>query len=831
MRLILSLFVAALVRRRLATALSFFAIALGVALGVAVNLVNRSALDAFAHSVRVISGEADAQVIGPRHGFDEAIYPKVARLDQIEIASPVIDVEVPLADFERSLRIVGLDLLRAARIQPTLRPEVPQNGSIERRFATDALFLSPAAMHDLSLTPGAALRVKVGLTVRTLHVVGTISGSGDGTRFGVMDIAAAQSSLNQLGRLQRIDLRWTERAGETGRAALEGLLPPGLKVVEPESAEIQAEALTRAYRANLGMLAVIALATGAFLVFGSQTLAVVRRETEFALLRALGISRRKLIIGVLMEGAALGLAGSLAGLVLGFVLASTALRLLGGDLGAGYFPDVPVALSWDWPTSLAFAALGVGSAIAGSLWPARAAASADPAPALRSGYQPSVPRLPTRRRLGLGFLLAAVPLSFVPPIGGLPVAGYTAVACILAGAIALLPALAHRLFTRLPAVHAITLDLARQRVAGTSGQAVIAAGGVLASVALAVAMAIMVASFRDSVDAWLGRVLPADLYARAGRAGQIGGFDPEARAAIEKLPGIARIEYIRHQQIRMPQSMLPLNIVGRRIPSAGAGALFPMHDLHEVPTDESPVWISEAAQDLFGWRPGMTIRLPLSGVERSFRVAGIWRDYARQNGAVLIDLALYQQLSGDQIITDATLWLAPGARAEDVASVLRQRLGETLEITAASEIRASSLALFDRTFAITYALEACAVLTGLFGIAASFAAGASARRREFGMLRHIGLTRREIGRTLACEGALTAALGVIGGLGAGALIGVLLVRVINRQSFHWSMDFSVPWLSIAAFAFAMIASAAVAARFAGAQAMRDSALRAVREDA
>jgi putative ABC transport system permease protein len=450
---------------------------------------------------------------------------------------------------------------------------------------------------------------------------------------------------------------------------------------------------------------------------------------------------------------------------------------------------------------------------------------------LRSGYQPTVPKLPTRRRLGLAFLLVAVPLAFVPPLGGLPVAGYAAVACVLAGAITLLPALARRLFARLPAVRSIALDLARQRVAGTSGQAAIAAGGVLASVALAVAMAIMVASFRDSVDAWLGRVLPADLYVRAGRAGQVGGFDPAAQAAIEKLPGVARIEFIQHEQIRLPHSTLPLNIVGRRIPAGGAGMLFPMRDQVPVPSGEAPAWVSEAAQDLYGWRPGMEITLPIGGAQRRFRVAGVWRDYARQNGAVLIDIGLYQRLSGDPVVTDATLWLAPGTRAETLAGELRKRLGSTIEIAAASEIRAASLALFDRTFAVTYALEACAVLTGLFGIAASFAAAASARRREFGMLRHLGLTRREIGRTLACEGALTAALGVVGGLAAGALIGVLLVRVINRQSFHWSMDFSVPWLSLTAFALAMIASAAVAARLAGGQAMRESALRAVREDA
>ncbi|MCL2656057.1 MAG: ABC transporter permease [Betaproteobacteria bacterium] len=831
MRLIFSLFVAGLSRRRLASILSFIAIALGVALGVAVNLVNRSALDAFEHGVRVISGEADMQIIGPRQGFDEALYARVARLDSVEVASPVVDIEAPLADKPGSLRILGLDLLRAARIQPGLSPKLDSTQASESRFAADAVFLSSAAMRELRLEPGQTLRVKVGLAIRDLRVVGTLHGGEDGARFGLMDIAAAQLTLDQLGRLQRIDLRWAEGvAPSQARAQLAGLLPPGLTLVQPEAAAMQAAALSRAYRANLGMLAVVALATGAFLVFASQALSVVRRGAEFALLRALGVSRHMLLTGVLAEGAALGLLGGLAGLALGFLFAGVALRVLGGDLGAGYFSDAPTALSFDWPTSLVFVALGFIAAVAGSAWPARAAVRAAPAPALRSGYQPSVPKLPTRRRLGVGFLLLAFPLAAIPPLGGLPVAGYLAVVCVLVGAIALLPALARRLFAHLPAMQAIVFDLARQRVAGASGQAVIASGGVLASVALAVAMAIMVASFRDSVDAWLDRVLPADLYVRAGRIGQAGGLDAAAQMALERMPGVARVEYVRHEQIRLPGSVLPLSIVARRIPAEGAGALFPMQAEQRVAAGDTPIWISEAAQDLFGWRPGMAIELPFGGVYRSFKVAGVWRDYARQNGAVLIDLAVYRRFNADALATDAALWLAPGASAENVSAELRQRFGAALDIVSAGEIRRSSLALFDRTFAVTYALEACAVLIGLFGIAASFAAAVAARKKEFGMLRHLGLTRGQIGATLACEGALTAGLGVLGGLAAGGLIGVLLVRVINRQSFHWSMDFSIPWLSLLGFSLAMIASAALAARLAGAQAMREGALRAVRED-
>jgi putative ABC transport system permease protein len=212
-------------------------------------------------------------------------------------------------------------------------------------------------------------------------------------------------------------------------------------------------------------------------------------------------------------------------------------------------------------------------------------------------------------------------------------------------------------------------------------------------------------------------------------------------------------------------------------------------------------------------------------------VAGIWRDYARQTGAIMIDLADYRHLTGDPLANDAAIWLAPGAQADQVASALTA-IGApgALSVAYPGEIRAISLGIFDRTFAVTYLLEAVAVLIGLAGVAASFAALAAARRPEFGMLRHLGLTRRQIGWMLAHEGALAAGVGVLCGLLAGGAIGLVLIEVVNRQSFHWSMDLHVPWGSLAVFASALIALAAVAAVLAGRQAMRQDAVLAVRED-
>jgi putative ABC transport system permease protein len=197
----------------------------------------------------------------------------------------------------------------------------------------------------------------------------------------------------------------------------------------------------------------------------------------------------------------------------------------------------------------------------------------------------------------------------------------------------------------------------------------------------------------------------------------------------------------------------------------------------------------------------------------------------------MIDLADYRRLTGDRLANVAAIDLAAAATLIHVADALVATAAPgMLEIAYPGQIRAISLRIFDRTFAVTYLLEAVAVLFGLAGVAASFAALAAARRREFGMLRHLGLTRRQIGWMLAEEGALAAGVGVLGGLLAGGAIGLVLIEVVNRQSFHWSMDLHIPWGSLALFAIGLVALAALAAVLAGRQAMRQDAVLAVRED-
>jgi putative ABC transport system permease protein len=236
--------------------------------------------------------------------------------------------------------------------------------------------------------------------------------------------------------------------------------------------------------------------------------------------------------------------------------------------------------------------------------------------------------------------------------------------------------------------------------------------------------------------------------------------------------------------------------------------------------------------DIYGFTGGTMIELPIAGERAQFTVAGVWRDYARPQGAIAIERERYVALTGDRTATNGALWLAPGATLQQVSDAIAQAIpdGTRLEIASPGEIRDVSLKIFDRTFAVTYALELAAVLIGLFGLSSSFGALVLSRQREFGMLRHIGMTRRQIGAMLVTEGLLVSGIGLVVGLGLGWLISLILIHVVNRQSFHWGMELSVPWLALGGSALLLLALSTVTALLSGRRAMGDDVVRAVRED-
>ncbi|MGA8513564.1 MAG: ABC transporter permease [Burkholderiaceae bacterium] len=862
------------------------AIVLGVALAFAVHLINASALAEFSSAVRAVNGQPDIELRSASGPLDESLYARVAQHPAVDIASPVLEVstyELDAAGNKQPIKLLGIDALVAARVSPSLLPEpdAKQHAGDARfhLFAADSIYLNASASQFLRHYPKDPLtpfkvNLLTGLRTTQLTAMGTIAAGGGA--LAVLDIAALQELFGLQGVITRIDLRLAPGADRS--ALLRGLtLPAHVLVQAPGDAEERVSNLSRAYRVNMTVLALVALFTGAFLVYSVLSLSVAKRAQQMALLGVLGLTAAQRLRLVVAEAVVLGLVGSMLGLALGAGLAALALRLLGGDLGGGYFSGVAPPLQWSLPTALAYGLLGVAAAVVGAWWPARAAQSLPLAQTLKGLGAGSSIGVQTRQRwIALIFIAASALLMWTPPLFDIPLGAYLAIGLLLVGGIGLLPAAVALVYDRLaPLVANRALPLlAVERARRVRETAAVAVSGVVAALSLAVALTVMVSSFRTSVTQWLDAVLPAPLYVRSAgtlAAAQVLHFSPELLAQVQGLPGIARAAGQRTLALQLDSTQPSVMLTARLIDDAAKDLPLihgPVPPAAHLPAGAIALYVSEAVVDLHAARLGQKfmLNLPVVLVNRtqaainneatpSYYVAGVWRDYARQFGAIAIDRRAYVRITGDHKVNDIAIWPAQGTSPQAVQASVRALINRALaanatggggedvgagttaleasklvEFASADEIRALSLKIFDRSFAVTYWLQAVAIAIGLFGVAASFSAQVLARRKEFGLLTHLGLTRRQILQVVAGEGAAWTAIGSLAGCALGLCVAAILVHVVNPQSFHWTMDLAVPWLRIALLCLAVVAAGTLTAWLAGRAAAGKDAVLAVKED-
>jgi len=821
---------------------ALLSVALGVALALSVHLINESALAEFSSAVHSANGEPDLSLVAGPGGMDEAWLDRLADQPGVRLAHPRVELSTEALGLNgqvHTVRVVGLDALQVYPLAPELMPR-PDDGAGRLAVLDPALGFANAALVQ-ALAPGArdiALLAQ-GKPVRWRLAGRVVAG---GAPLLVMDVASAQQAFGWGGRLSRIDLRLAPgTAPQAVRSALDGQLPPGSHWGEADDDRQRVANLSRAYRVNLTVLALVALVVGGFLVFSVVSLAVAQRTPALALLGVLGLDaagRRRL---VLQECAATGLLAGLLGVGLGTGMAALALRWLAWDLGGGYFSGGAPQLQFSWPAAAACAGLGLVAALVGGAWPAARAARLAPAQALKGlgGQDGEAPPVWP----GLLLLLAGAGLALLPPLGDLPLAAYAAVAAWLVGGIALVPAVVRVLLgerSARPARRPLLL-LALQRARHQRATATAAVAGVVASLALSVALTVMVASFRDAVTEWLETVLPADLYVRASSGGSTGSasFPDGLVARVQALPGVQRVAAGRGLPLslsaRQPEVWLQARTLGedpaRSLPLVGLAL--------PAPAGQVGVFVSEAVPTLYGVQPGQLLALPLLDREgRTVKVfvRGVLRDYARQFGSLVMALDDYQRLTGDTRLNDLALWLAPAQAQQavrDQVLALVAALGgapQALGFASTVQLKAVSLQIFDRSFAVTRYLQAVAIAIGLAGVAASLSAQVLARRREFGLLAHLGLTRSQVLRLVLMETLGWLGAGLVVGVALGLAISAVLVFVVNPQSFHWTMPLRVPLAQVGGLAAAVLVAGLATSAWAARHALSADAVRAVKED-
>lgn len=815
----LQLFAGALHDQPVKWLIATMSIAVGVGLGFAVHLIHKQALDQFNNGVRQFSGQADLQLLPHSALLPETILEQLTALPEVAVASPVIDINAPTQGMDKPLRWLGLDVFTAAAVTPNFigqsdgeSTNAAQQGEIPL-LSTNNVFVSPALKEQL---PGEQN------TLITLHdnktqqwqVAGTVPAAGAGQLLAVADIAAVQWQLGMLGQISRVDLKLQEGVTPASFQQQYGDVFADLGRLEtPSEQGTRGASVSQAYRANLSILAMVALLTGGFLTFSTQMLAVAQRSRQWALLAALGARASALRMQVLFESMCCGLVGGVLGVALGWGLSLAVVRYLGVDLGAGYFQASQSTVALPPMDTLLFAGFGVVATLLGGLSPALQTGQMALNQRLRAGTEEAGLQFANKAHW-VGLLLCGVAAAclWIPPYGNIPVGGYLAVAFGLFGGIAMI-GLVVRVLIRPPAQLAQLADLAKSRLASTPNLLAVGLSGVVASFALVVAMHVMIYSFRHSLDNWLTQVLPAPLYVKLNSA-TIPVFPDSFQQKVAELPGVELVEFWGQQSIVLDPKRPSVELIARPISIPAASQRLPMtgNTISEPMAGTLPVWVSEPMTDLYGLKAGSTLTLQLDqGVRVPTTVMGVWRDYTRQHGAIVLPKAeLLNQFNVQFQDTQGAVWPQENVAVKDVVARIEQAASTTpvaqkIDFAEPGEIRQLSLDIFDRSFAVTYLLEIAAVVIGLFGVGTTFSAMALQRKREFALLGAIGASPNWILKLIAREALIASAVAALVGLTIGLAFAAILIFVVNPQSFHWTMEWFTPWRDLGTMVLVLIA--------------------------
>ncbi|MBU2801715.1 ABC transporter permease [Acidithiobacillus caldus] len=813
-----------------ATALAILGVALGVALGLAVALINLQAVQDFAGGLRRLAGEADLVLQAPGKGFSEDWYRRLATAQGVQVAAPQLRVygEIRVDGAWQSFPVWGIAPFASIRLGQPLVPT--QLAHPEALFDPHSIVLSPAAAKQFHLRVGETMTLRAAGVTRSFRVIGLLPVDPPQGAVGVVDIASAQWLWGRIGWLNRVDLRLAPGVDPAGfQRQWQDRLPPGSSLETPQQQGTVAARASRAYRANLLVLSLVALFTGAFLIYATLALGVVRQRRSLAVLRVLGLRRREILASVLAQGLALGLPGIVLGIPLGNLAAATALARLGGDLGAGYFSASHQALRGHPLLWLAFAGAGIAAALLGAGLPAWQASRTTVVRALGQGSEED--EAGQKLLPGLILLILAALSAAIPPLGGIPYGAYLAIAILLFATLFLIGPLARLLGRILPVPEGALGRLAFLQMRGTPGRVAHSLSAIVVAFSLVVAMAIMVGSFRDSVADWLVDILRADLYLQAG-SGPGARISGERVAAICSDSVVRQCSPMRRLQVNLLPGHPPVELLARGLDTADPGR--ELQILRAIPAAQvgpPPAWISEILAGISHWRLGEIVHIPVDGRAHAVRIVGIYRDYAYQQGAISIPIEVYRRWTGDDSANGLALWLRPGISVVNAQAQLIQRFPELRQwqLETPRAIRAESLRIFDRSFAATYALEAVAIVIGLLGVANGFGAQILLRQREFALFRTIGLRRRDVVGLLLRESLLLSSFGVALGGALGFAISLLLIDLVNPQSFHWHMGFHPPWSNLLLVAAALMLASVVTMLLSARKAL-SSALTVVRDE-
>ncbi|MGD1095534.1 MAG: FtsX-like permease family protein [Bryobacteraceae bacterium] len=780
----------------LRTALTVIAIALGVAAVLAIELAGGAAAGSFRSSMETLVGKADLEVTATG-GIPADVLTRLATLPYALKLHPRIEGYALIPDRRRTVPLIGVDMLSEAALAET---EIPSTDS--SAFQSDE---SIWAGSDLGLKPGDSIRLIINDDEARYTVRGLL-----GDRSGevlAMDLAPASRVLRHGDTLDRILIDAPpERSTEEWVKTLGAVMPSGVTVAPSGAKTAENRRMLAAFRWNLRVLSYIALTVGAFLIYNTISVSVVRRRVEIGILRALGATRAAVFAAFLTESAFLGLLGGLTGILLGRLMAEGAVKLVASTVEALYVSSRPGPIALTWPVALLCIAIGVGVSMVSAFAPAREASLVVPIEAMARGRREHQARVHQLRSLLGALALAACAwiASRQQPIAGKPMFGYLSAMLLIGASAMAIPALVTVLTSAtssmLRRVFGVEALLAARSLAGSLRRTSVLVGALSTAIAMLAAVGIMVGSFRQTVLLWMDDRLQADLYlqpAMPPATDRHPTLAPDIAARLAALPEVEAVDQFRAYEISyegMPATLGggDARVIGRYGSRPFLSGINPRIIFGQLIGNDNVI-VSEPFANKHHVQRGDMITLPLGERRIPFRVIDIYYDYSNERGFIVMDRGTLLKYLPDPSPSNIAVYLKPGLALDEArGSVEAAVAGRSVLVLANRTLREEGLRIFDRTFAITYALEAVAVFVAVMGIGGALLALVIDRRREFGLLRFLGGAGGQLRRMILFEAGLLGLLANVAGLILGVLLSLLLIFVINRQSFGWTIQFHWP---------------------------------------
>jgi len=800
-------------------ALAVAGVALGVGSVLSIQLLNQGALGTFAGTVRAVSGDTDVTVLGWTGALDEALLDVVLAVPGVRSAIPLWRAEAAVEGAPgQGLELVGADLLAAIRT----RWPLPGGELAEALLRPGWVAVTPALAAEMGWRVGSPVEVSLGSRRARLSVGALVDFQRlaplASRRLAVMDLAQAQGLLGARGWIHQIDVVAAEGVGAAALSArLAARLGDRARIATPEQRTVEAEGLLAAFRLNLTALSLVSLLVGGFLVYASVRASLARRREELGVLRSVGATRGQILALVLAEAALLGAAGTAAGIPLGWLAARANLAAVSGTVRTLYLLEGIEAVSLGPGLLLLAVATGVGGAVAGALAPALDASRRDPRALLSSITLEERVRAGAGRSLAAGLAAVLVALAFHAVAGPRwAPSGFVLALGVLAAVPLAVPA-ALAALGRLPRPPRLGVRFGIRTLGSRPSGASVAAGALAVAVAMLAGVTIMVGSFRTTVERWLDATIRADLYVTSPswrRARSDATLAPEVVARLRALPGATALDLLRQVHAFAGARRVSVSGIDAALPGGEARVALVSGDAREALRalrEDGAALVSEPLARKAGLAPGGRVAVRGASGEVAFPIAGVYRDYGSEAGAVLVDLPAFARAFGAGPPSNAALYLAPGLDPEAAAARLREDLrGHALRIRSNRALRAEVLAIFEQTFAVTRLLQVMGLVIAAAGVTLALLVLARERRAELALYRAIGASRARLAALFLGRGLAIGLAGLALGAAGGLALAVVLVRVVNPAFFGWSLALHLPWGRLLAQALAILAAAALA---------------------